>query len=313
MRALDETGARLNAAPPQLAQRKLAKQLADGKAPVQRYKRVGTARISNGGNLALVGPRDLYAADAQFAQANGLQGAVRFERQEQLPPKAIRNEVNPGLHRVKLSLKPDFTLNNPNFTTNGHGQVTSLSHQANIQDFAARNHAGRHGGYNPANARNYKQRVKGLAGPQLPSDCGITSRVVAGHLNAPEDGASTVMQPGSIYQYTSDDPGREWDYHLAAVTMTDGGDHVTLENAAAKVSQQYSKYRLDKGWWFDMFGTSAKQSFARKYRNDLPNGTLDRIHPPAPAPVPVPVPAAAAHGGGGGGLFARIGRGLGLW
>lgn len=287
----------------------------NGTAPIQRYKRVGNARVSNNGNLCLVGPRELYAADAQLAQANALHGAVAFERLEQLPPKAVREDVNDGLHRVKISLKPNFAMNNMNFTTNAHGQVSSLTPQEITEDFDYRNDPENRGGdFNAENARNYKQRVKRAKGPLLPSDCGITSRVVAGHMNDPEEGASTVMQPGSIYQITSGHDAREWAYHLAAVVMTDGGDHVTLENAAAKASEQYGKYALDKGWWFDMFGTKKRQSFAWKYRHDLPEGELDRIHPPPP-PVVVPVAPVAglapvAGPAGGGGFFANLMSGL---
>lgn len=300
--ALAAAAGLLNAGPAVAAQHKLAKRLAHGSgAPIQRYRKINHARVSDGGDLCLIGKRDLYAADAQFAQANALPGAVAFRKSDKVPPSYLNTHVN-DLHLVKPVLKPNIDM--PGMRTNADRGVTHVTRRDIRDDFTWRNDPNnRPDGYNARNARKYKQSLRGAEGPMLPTDCGHTSTVVSGHSNQPLPHASTVMQPGSVYRLGSNDAQAEWPYHYAAVTMTDGADHVTMENAAGKRSKQFSKYLLDKGWWFEMYGPAHGQSFLEKYQHDLPNGQLGHIHPTPPAPAP-------QQGGGIGGFLSSVGRGI---
>ena len=300
VQALGETGTRLNAAPAQVAQRALAGRLS---APVQRYRRINHARVSDGGDLCLIGKRDLYAADTQIGQANALPGAVTFRKTSQVPPSYLNTHVG-DVHLVKPALKPSFSMDNSDFTTNADRGVSHLSRKFVKDDFRFRNDPqNRPGGYSARNKQRYLQGLRGAEGPMLPTDCGQASVVVSGHANQPQPNASTVMQPGSVYRLMAGHGQAEWPYHFAPVTMTDGADHVTMENAAAKGSKQFSKSLIDNGWWFDMFGPAHGQSFLDKYGPDLPGGQLSHIHPTPPAP-------AAAQGGGLGGLLSSVGRGI---
>ena len=103
--------------------------------------------------------------------------------------------------------------------------------------------------------------------PLMPSDCRAMANYVAG-FDAGSDGLDVTDQPalaGDVYEYTSEHPKTEWPFHYATVIMTDGGDHVTMENAAAKASDKFSKMQYDHSWFFEMYGTKKGQTFDDKY------------------------------------------------
>jgi len=103
--------------------------------------------------------------------------------------------------------------------------------------------------------------------PLLPSDC----RALAAHIaNFTAEAGTRVdddVAPGDIYKYTQEpgDTNAEWEFHYATVIMVDGNDHVTLENAAARVSDKFSKLQFDRTWYFEMYGPESGQSFGEKY------------------------------------------------
>ncbi len=57
----------------------------------------------------------------------------------------------------------------------------------------------------------------------------------------------------------------EWEHHVAATIMSDDTDYVTLETAAAKVTDFFSKPDKDKAWEFKMYGAEKGQSFKDQY------------------------------------------------
>ncbi|WP_223807618.1 eCIS core domain-containing protein [Pseudanabaena sp. UWO311] len=66
-----------------------------------------------------------------------------------------------------------------------------------------------------------------------------------------------------------EDAGGTWNQHWAAVVMKDGGDNVTLENAAD------NPVNMDRAWWFQMYGTEKdgqtfhEQSMASKWFGNM--------------------------------------------
>jgi len=103
--------------------------------------------------------------------------------------------------------------------------------------------------------------------PLMPSDCRAMASYVAG-FDAGSSGLDVTDQPvlaGDVYEYTSEHKKAEWPFHYATVIMTDGGDHVTMENAAAKASDKFSKMQYDHSWFFEMYGTKKGQTFDDKY------------------------------------------------
>jgi hypothetical protein len=80
--------------------------------------------------------------------------------------------------------------------------------------------------------------------PLMPSDCKAMASYVAGFVAGigDEDVTHLPVEAGDVYEYNAPDPQKaEWPFHYATVIMTDGGDHVTMENAAAKGSDKFSK------------------------------------------------------------------------
>jgi hypothetical protein len=101
----------------------------------------------------------------------------------------------------------------------------------------------------------------------MPSDCREMASYIAG-FDAGTSGVDVTDQPvlaGDVYEYKSDHSKAEWPFHYATVIMTDGEDHITMENAASKVSDKFSKMQYDHSWFFEMYGTKKGQTFDDKY------------------------------------------------
>jgi hypothetical protein len=114
-----------------------------------------------------------------------------------------------------------------------------------------------------------EKQVKLKARPLLPSDCRAMASYVAGFDagSGGEDVTHLPVEAGDVYEYTAPDQQKgEWPFHYATVIMTDGEDHVTMENAAAKASDKFSKMQYDHSWFFEMYGTKKGQSFEDHYK-----------------------------------------------
>lgn len=105
--------------------------------------------------------------------------------------------------------------------------------------------------------------------PLMPSDCRALSTAIAGF--DPGSGEETdETAAGVVYEIKEREGGNgEWPYHYATIIMTDGPDHLTMENAAAKVSDGFSKMQYDKSWTFKMYGPDAGQSFNDEFAEAL--------------------------------------------
>lgn len=116
----------------------------------------------------------------------------------------------------------------------------------------------------------YLEKQVALAGrPLMPSDCKAMSSYVAGFVAGSGDVDVTHLpvEAGDVYEYNAPDPQKaEWPFHYATVIMTDGGDHVTMENAAAKASEKFSKTQYDRSWFFEMYGAAKGQTFDDHYK-----------------------------------------------
>lgn len=105
--------------------------------------------------------------------------------------------------------------------------------------------------------------------PLMPSDCRAMASYVAGFDagSSGEDVSHLPVKAGDVYEYTAPDQHKaEWPFHYAAIIMTDGDDHVTMENAAAKASDKFSKMQYDHSWFYEMYGTGKEQSFEDHYK-----------------------------------------------
>jgi hypothetical protein len=106
----------------------------------------------------------------------------------------------------------------------------------------------------------------------MPSDCGKAAFVILG--KDPSQDLQAI-QPGGVHIYTPSVEGGgnrekwEWEHHYAAIIMTDGDDHVTMENAGGKASDRVGKLAFDKTWFFEMYGREEDQTFNKKYAKDF--------------------------------------------
>ena len=105
--------------------------------------------------------------------------------------------------------------------------------------------------------------------PLMYSDCHDMAQTVAGF--APSKGVATnEVAAGNVYEYLPRDrEAAQWEAHYAAIIMTDLPDHVTMENAAGKEREGFSKQTFDRTWFFEMYGPARGQSFAEKYAADM--------------------------------------------
>lgn len=111
--------------------------------------------------------------------------------------------------------------------------------------------------------------------PLMPSDCRQMASYVAG-FDADSQGVETdEIAAGNVYEYKTDNKHAEWPFHYATIIMTDGADHVTMENAAAKASDHFSKKQYDRSWFFEMYGAAKGQRFDDKYGPDMEKGKDD--------------------------------------
>jgi hypothetical protein len=116
----------------------------------------------------------------------------------------------------------------------------------------------------------------------LPTDCGIMSQCISGEKQTMDEAthavgvpADTLPAAGQAYHLTPKEPEDEnnsWGSHHATVVMADGGDHVALEGAAHKATDNHLKVSLDDSWYFNMYGSEAGQSIANTYAADFPQG-----------------------------------------
>lgn len=105
--------------------------------------------------------------------------------------------------------------------------------------------------------------------PLMPSDCRAMASYVAGFDAGSEGVVTDQIAAGNVYKHTTENQHAEWPFHYATIIMTDDADHVTMENAAAKASDKFSKMQYDHSWYFEMYGNARGQSFADKYRADF--------------------------------------------
>lgn len=251
-----------------------------GAAPIQLYAMSNGAKLSDGRGLCLIDSQQLYAGDEQFEQANQIPGHVRFAPGAQIPGGYVTAEQAPRLHRVVASLKPDFRLPRSFFRTDAHGEV-SEPRAEDINDRTLNEGRARAGGLNQGNLTRYEQAQEERDGPLLPSNCNEAALFVSGSSNR-QTSDDNVPEPGSVYEHTAGAGGGEWMFHFATIIMADGADHVTMENAGAKQSENYSKRMMDKTWFYKMYGDAHNQTFANEYGADLPGG---RVNIQKPAPV----------------------------
>lgn len=256
-----------------------------GSPPIQLYTISNGAKLSGGEALCLVVPQELYAADAQFTQANQIPGHVQFAAGAQIPGGYVDDDQAPNLHRVTASLKPDFQKPGLFYRTDEDGEISYPSAQDNDENAAYLNGKREEDGtLNDQNNQLYQQSQIGLDGPQLPTNCEEASRFVTGTSSFVDD-PNNPAAPGSRYLHSGGGTNAdEWAFHYAGIIMADGNDHVTMENAGAKVSENYSKKLMDKTWSYKMYGTAHGQTFADAYGGDLPGGAVS-IQRPAPPQV----------------------------
>lgn len=264
VRQLRETRARMSDRP-------------SGPAPIQRYATVNGAKVSANAGLCMVDTQELYAGEDQFEQANQIPGYVAFAPGDQVPPGYVDAEQEDSLHRVVASLKPDFQGPGSFYRTGADGNVSFPTAEDIAESGESLNAArAEEGQYNEANRQQYDQLQQGLDGPLLPSNCLEATRFVTG-IGATEPDDADMPGPGSVYQYLPGAEDAEWSFHYAGIVMADGADHVTMENAGAKDSQNFSKDLMDKSWFYQMYGPDVGQSFAEEYQADFPGGAANRL------------------------------------
>lgn len=101
------------------------------------------------------------------------------------------------------------------------------------------------------------------------TDCRAFASLLSG-FDAGSQGEITDQRvAGSVYQIDSSGSGDEWPFHYATIIMNDDTDHVTMENAAAKVSDGFSKPEFDDQWKFKMYGAEEGQSFDDEFSASL--------------------------------------------
>lgn len=238
-------------------------------------------KISQGNELLLDGDRNLYAAPSKFAQANALPGVFHFTPGTR---KTVYGWHLPKwLNHVDVSLKPDLDgIEDTVFggqLTDGNGALLAAHTQHLVGDFAHAN-AGDRPHKSDANKQAYADRDDAMTGPLMPSDCGLAAEWVVDRAKRASDRFTAgAVQPGTMYLKQATGPAPAWDYHWAGVIMTDGADHVTMENAASKPTDGYSKRDLDKSWFFRMYGTAADQSFDAEYTGDMGAGGVSTDAP----------------------------------
>jgi hypothetical protein len=237
-----------------------------GAAPIQLYAMSNGAKLSDGRGLCLVDSQELYAGNDQFAQANQVPGHVQFAAGAQIPQGYVTAQQAPHLHRVTASLKPDFQLRNSYFRTDARGDV-SEPRAEDINDPTLNEGRAADRTLNRENLAEYERAQEGRDGPLLPSNCNEAALFVSGSSNR-QTSDENVPEPGSVYEHTAGPDGGEWMFHFATIIMADGADHVTMENAGAKQSENYSKKMMDK-------------TVAAEYGADLPGGHVN-IQRPAP-------------------------------
>jgi len=250
-----------------------------GAAPIQLYAMSNGAKLSNGRGLCLVDTQELYAGNDQFAQANQIPGHVQFAPGAQIPQGYVTAQQAPHLHRVTASLKPDFQLRNSYFRTDARGDV-SEPRAEDINDPTLNEGRAADRTLNRENLAEYERAQEERDGPLLPSNCNEAALFVSGSSNRVTSDEN-VPEPGSVYEHTAGRDGGEWMFHFATIIMADGADHVTMENAGAKQSENYSKKMMDKTWFYKMYGDAQDQTFAAEYGADLPGGHVN-IQRPAP-------------------------------
>ena len=253
-----------------------------GPAPIQLYATVNGAKVSANAGLCMVDSQELYAGDDQLEQANQLPGYVAFAPGDQIPAGYVDAEQEDGLHRVVASLKPNFQTPGSFYATGADGNVTYPTAEDIAESGESLNAArAEENQYNEENRQQYDQSQQGLDGPLLPSNCLEASRFVTG-IGATQPDDADMAGPGSVYQYLPGAQEAEWSFHYAGVVMTDGADHVTMENAGAKDSQDFSKDIMDKSWFYRMYGPDVGQSFEDEYQADFPWGSVNRLRPALP-------------------------------
>jgi hypothetical protein len=285
--ALWDTAQRLNAQRP-LTLQKASAALSDrsvresqAAGPIQLYAIVNGAKVSENEQLCLVDTQELYAGDDQFAEANEIPGMVRFAAGAQIGEGFVAPDRATNLHRVTATLRPDAE-SPPFYRTDAAGAVASPTTQDIDENTQYLNeHRQSRDAFNADNNQQYEQAQIDRDGPLLPSNCDEASVFVTGLTN-PEADPDSAPRPGHRHVHS---PGGtdadEWAFHYAGIIMADGGDHVTMENAGAKASENFSKRLMDKTWFYKMYGTAHEQSFATEYGADLPGGAVS-IQRPGP-------------------------------
>jgi hypothetical protein len=110
----------------------------------------------------------------------------------------------------------------------------------------------------------------------LPSDCESMASYLLGdkyYDHIVED--ETREKPGYVYNITGDsNSDDEWEKHWGVIVMqNDDGKKITLEAAASKASEPYSKLQYDYSWYFGKYDNKA--SFENHYADFFPSRKAD--------------------------------------
>lgn len=275
-------------------------------APVQRYRiGFGSSKISENEKLVWKDSLTTYAGDDQFIQANSIaDGQIEFTKGSAHPSIGELNLVkaqakeNSDLEKgtssfdqgaeekwvSKAALRGFAEKINKDLTElyadqiaklesedewdrldNLESKLTEIAEKAAPAEFKKSEIATKVHQYLIAN------KVLALQKRALmPSDCRAMASYVAGFDAGSEGEETDEIAVGNVYEYTAKNRDvSEWDFHYATIVMTDGNDHITMENAAAKASDKFSKMQYDRTWFFEMYGPDQGQTFADKYAEEM--------------------------------------------
>lgn len=130
--------------------------------------------------------------------------------------------------------------------------------------------------------KNYNDTID-LGGILLPSDCGITSGYVSGESKingdvlkkknvtgeTPAAGQAYHIEPNMAKETEGQNL---WTSHHAAIIMADDTDHVTLESAKHKTTDDFYKLNFDNTWYFKMYGAEEGQKIEDEYKSSFAPG-----------------------------------------
>ncbi|MEA3063703.1 MAG: hypothetical protein QOJ27_131, partial [Sphingomonadales bacterium] len=271
-------------------------------AVVQRFQVAENGdKTSDGGQLFLHGKHDLYAGAAQFEQVAELSPNVEFQSGEargdlhrviprlrddtdfageaaewdgaiDRPAMKRDTESRHAVHKRMDTLLPELMEENADeLDPEGDAEEYRANYRADAFSqasdeldegaLAADELDDEHPAVRALDAYIAEQGADRIL---LPSSCIEAAKIIAGR--NPGATVDRAPGPGDMIQYVGDQnaPG-QWPFHVATTIMTDESDYVTLENAAPKEDDDVSKLKLDRSWYFAMYGAAAEQSFKAAY------------------------------------------------